>query len=238
MAENFSKNGPLSPHQRAMLRLLAEFDRVCHRLGIPYVLYSGTLLGAVRHRGFIPWDDDLDVMLLRADYARFLAEAPALLDPEIFYLQAEFSPHWPMFFSKLRLENTACLERYHPRDPRHHQGIYLDIFPCDNGLNGRFFQRIQYFPPGSSLRALWPGGVTIPAILSKKRPWASADGCHSGPFGASPPPAGRTAKRFTRFSAAGRRSGGTCSRGVGSPSEPLEHLRAVNTPFPPAGTSC
>lgn len=95
-------------HQSALLTLLTEFDRVCKVLEIPYVLFAGTLLGAVRHQGFIPWDDDLDVMMLRADYDRFLAEAPAVLDADRFYLQGEFSEHWPLFFSKLRLNGTTC----------------------------------------------------------------------------------------------------------------------------------
>ena len=80
-------------HQAALLRLLRELDRVCKQLNIPYVLYAGTLLGAVRHEGFIPWDDDLDILMLREDYRRFLDEAPALLDADTFYLQKEFSGH-------------------------------------------------------------------------------------------------------------------------------------------------
>ena len=115
-------------HQAALLRLLREFDRVCKQLNIPYVLYAGTLLGAVRHEGFIPWDDDLDVLMLREDYNRLLAEAPAVLDTDTFYLQKEFSDHWPLFFSKLRLNGTTCLEKVHPKDSQIHQGIYIDIF--------------------------------------------------------------------------------------------------------------
>ena len=67
-------------HQQALLQILREFDRVCRALNIPYVLFAGTMLGAVRHRGFIPWDDDLDVMMLRSDYERFLAQAEDILD--------------------------------------------------------------------------------------------------------------------------------------------------------------
>ena len=131
-------------HQQALLVILGEFDRVCKKLDIPYVLFAGTMLGAVRHQGFIPWDDDLDVMMLRKDYDRFLKEAEPHIDREKFFLQKEFSEHWPMFFSKLRLNNTTCLEKYHPRDPEIHQGVYIDIFPCDNTAKSELGRRLQF----------------------------------------------------------------------------------------------
>lgn len=131
-------------HQAALLTLLTEFDRVCKALGISYILFAGTLLGAVRHEGFIPWDDDLDVLMLREDYDRFLSEAPAVLDTDTFYLQKEFSEHWPLFFSKLRLNGTTCLEKYHPRDPHIHQGIYIDLFPCDNARATGLGRKLQF----------------------------------------------------------------------------------------------
>lgn len=133
----------LQEHQGALLLLLREFDRVCKKLEIPYYLFAGTLLGAVRHEGFIPWDDDLDVIMLRADYERFLRQAPQELDSGVF-LQKEFSAHWPMFFSKLRLEGTTCLEKYKPKDPKIHQGVYMDIFPCDNAYDSRLLRKIQF----------------------------------------------------------------------------------------------
>lgn len=132
-------------HQAALNMLLKEFDRVCKVLEIPYILFAGTLLGAVRHEGFIPWDDDLDVMMLRADYERFLQEADTVLNREKFFLQKEFSDHWPMFFSKLRLNGTTCLEKFHPRDPQMHQGIYIDIFPCDNAAKTELGRRCQFY---------------------------------------------------------------------------------------------
>lgn len=135
---------PIREHQQALYSLLSEFDRVCRKLDIPYILFAGTMLGAVRHQGFIPWDDDLDIMMLRADYDRFLAEAEQVLDREKFFLQKEFSEHWPMFFSKLRLNGTACLEKYHPRDPESHQGVYMDIFPCDNAAGTGFGRKLQF----------------------------------------------------------------------------------------------
>lgn len=144
MTENRQRHDTLADHQAALLRLLRELDRVCKQLNIPYVLYAGTLLGAVRHEGFIPWDDDLDVLMLRKDYLRFLAEAPALLNADTFYLQKEFSQHWPLFFSKLRLNGTACLEKIHPKDPEMHQGIYIDVFPCDNAHPTPWGRRLQF----------------------------------------------------------------------------------------------
>ncbi len=131
-------------HQAVLLELLKEFDRVCKKHDIPYVLFCGTALGAVRHKGFIPWDDDLDVSMLRSDYERFLKIAPAELY-EKYYLQAEFSKHWPMKFSKLRKNNTTYLEKFHPKDKKMHQGIYIDIFPCDNAYDNEFMRKLQFY---------------------------------------------------------------------------------------------
>ena len=138
------ESATIQMHQEALLKLLREFDRVCRALDIPYMLFAGTMLGAVRHQGFIPWDDDLDVIMLRSDYERFLAEADTVLDRESFFLQKEFSDHWPMFFSKLRLNGTTCLEKYHPKDPEIHQGVYIDIFPCDNAAKTELGRRLQF----------------------------------------------------------------------------------------------
>lgn len=135
----------LHDHKQALLVILREFDRVCKSIGIPYMLFAGSMLGAVRHQGFIPWDDDIDVLMLRKDYERFLSEADRFLDLKKFYLQKEFSEHWPMFFSKLRLNNTACIEKYPIKDPEMHHGVYIDIFPCDNAARTELGRRIQFY---------------------------------------------------------------------------------------------
>lgn len=138
------KSATVQEHQAALLSLLREFDRVCRKLEIPYFLYAGTLLGAVRHKGFIPWDDDADVVMRREDYARFLREAPQVLDDKRFFLQKEHSEHYPMFFSKLRLNGTTCLEKFIPKDPKMHQGVYMDIFPCDNAFSSKLGRKLQF----------------------------------------------------------------------------------------------
>lgn len=189
--EQQGESASLAEHQRALYALLCEFDRVCGVLEIPYFLFAGTLLGAVRHEGFIPWDDDLDVAMRRVDYDRFIREAPAVLNREAFYLQAEFSDHWPMFFSKLRLNGTACLETHHPKDPLMHQGVYMDIFPCDNAFNSLLGQKLQFlcskviiakglykrgYSTGSRVKKAFmtfcrmlPGGVFFRFVLGPKK---------------------------------------------------------------------
>ena len=139
------KETTLAAYQAVLLQMLRDFDAICRKYEIPYMLFAGTALGAVRHQGFIPWDDDLDVMMLRPDYERFLQVAPAELNPEVYYLQREFSPHWPMFFSKLRKNHTACMERLIPKDPQMHQGVYIDIFPCDNLSDNALVRKLQFY---------------------------------------------------------------------------------------------
>lgn len=136
--------GALNKHQAVLLELLKEFDRICKKHNIHYVIFCGSALGAVRHKGFIPWDDDLDVSMLRDDYEHFLKVAPDELK-EQYYLQAEFSEHWPMNFSKLRKNHTTCLEKYHPKDKKSHQGIYIDIFPCDNAADKDRGRKWQFY---------------------------------------------------------------------------------------------
>lgn len=134
----------LQAHQTVLLQMLKEIDRICKKHDIPYMLFSGTLLGTVREGGFIPWDDDADIVMLRDAYEKFLQVAPEELGAE-FFLQKEFSEHWPMFFSKLRKNGTTCIERYVPKDQKTHMGVYVDIFPCDNLYESKFLRKVQFW---------------------------------------------------------------------------------------------
>ena len=158
----------LREHQRALLTLLQAFADVCEQYNISYMLYAGTMLGAVRHQGFIPWDDDIDVILPREDYERFLSIAPQILDANQFYVQKEYSPHWPMFFSKLRLQHTACMEKFVPKDPLLHQGIYMDIFPCDQLSDSGLKRKLQFLASKIVIaRGLQQRGYATNSILKK-----------------------------------------------------------------------
>ncbi|MBR5134374.1 MAG: LicD family protein [Clostridia bacterium] len=135
----------LQEHQQVLLELVEEIDRICQKHDIPYILFAGSSLGAVRHQGFIPWDDDVDLAMLRKDYERFLEVAPKEIDPEKYYVQAEYSDHWPMYYTKFRKNNTACIEKHHPKDKKVHQGIYVDICPCDNAKDNAFLRKMQFY---------------------------------------------------------------------------------------------
>lgn len=134
----------MNDHQAVLLSMLKDVDALCRETGVTYMLFSGTALGAVRHGGFIPWDDDADIVLLRKDYERFLDEAEANLDPKRYFVQREFGPHWPMQFSKIRLNGTACMEKFHPKDRQIHQGVYIDVFPCDDLSDASIVRAIQF----------------------------------------------------------------------------------------------
>lgn len=126
-------------HQ-VQLAMLLELDRVCRHLGVGYQLGAGTLLGAVRHGGFIPWDDDVDVVMLRADYRRFLREAPTLLDSSLFLQTWRSDPHFRVGFAKLRRQDSVFREKS-SQISRYHHGIFIDIFPFDPVLPGCWWWR-------------------------------------------------------------------------------------------------
>ena len=116
--------------QKKELELLKCFTEICDRLGLRYYLVCGSALGAVKYGGFIPWDDDVDVGLLREDYELFLEQAPALLPEHLFLQNYRTDPAFPAIFSKLRNSDTTFIERSAASLPIHH-GIYIDIFPLD-----------------------------------------------------------------------------------------------------------
>ena len=93
--------------QLAELGILQAIDEACAKLGIPYFLDGGTALGAVRHGGFIPWDDDADIGMLRPDYERFLVEAPALLGSRFTVASPRTHPAMAGMFAKVMLAGTG-----------------------------------------------------------------------------------------------------------------------------------
>lgn len=172
----------LNELQKTQLSMLRDFDAVCRKNNIPYQLFSGTALGAVRHHGFIPWDDDIDVVMLRENYERFFDTAAKDFDSQKYYVQREFTEHWPMFFSKLRLNGTTYIEKYHSHDAEIHQGVYIDIFPCDNLSNNRFVQKLQYIASKFVIaKSLYTRGYETDSKI-KKASCSFASSCRLNPF--------------------------------------------------------
>ncbi len=116
------------------LDLLMEFDRVCRKHDIPYVASSGTAIGAVREKGFIPWDDDIDLEMLREDYDRLCEIAPDEFQEPYFWQTVQTDPGYRMGHAKLRnSRTTALMERQISKSLFHsNQGIFIDILPMDN----------------------------------------------------------------------------------------------------------
>ncbi|MCR5696850.1 MAG: LicD family protein [Marinilabiliaceae bacterium] len=126
---------------------LQVIKKVCEQLSIDFVLYGGTLLGAYKYQGFIPWDDDVDVALERESYEKFIAEAPRLLPKDFVLQNLTIDSKSPYSYTKLRLKGTRCIEKNHARLDIE-QGVYVDIYPIDNipddnALYKRQFVKIQ-----------------------------------------------------------------------------------------------
>ncbi len=117
------------------LQILTDVADFCDRHQIRYFLSSGTLLGAVRHQGFIPWDDDVDISMPRKDFDRFLSLASRL--PEQYTCQASrFVPEYPIPIVKIRKKGTVMKEPAMADLPIEH-GVWIDIFPIDRVSNVR-----------------------------------------------------------------------------------------------------
>lgn len=117
--------------QLMQLDMLVEFDRVCRKNDIRYTIFGGTLLGAVRHKGYIPWDDDADIAMLREDYEKFKKVADQL-NPKICYLQDhETDPEYRWGYSKLRRTGTKYI-RIGQEHLKCKTGFFVDIFPMDD----------------------------------------------------------------------------------------------------------
>lgn len=129
--------------QLIQLECLLEVDRICRRHGIDYSIDGGTLLGAVRHKGFIPWDDDIDVIFTRDEYDRFFEICKSELDTERFFLQEyRTDPHYRVGFPRLKRNDTVYI-RAGQENLKQHSGVQIDLFVLDNMPNGWLARRVN-----------------------------------------------------------------------------------------------
>lgn len=131
--------------QNIILNIMQHIDEICLKYNIEYYIIGGTALGAVRHGGFIPWDDDLDIAMDRANYNKFLSVCKKELNNEVYYFQ-ESEVDWPLYFSKVRLRGTYFEEVEEDKSIlKKNRGVYVDIFPLDNVSDNKIISIWQYF---------------------------------------------------------------------------------------------
>lgn len=149
--------------QRALLHALElkialEIKRVCEKNGLRYFLTAGTLLGAVRHGGFIPWDDDMDIGMPREDYDAFCEACATDLGPAFWLQTWDTDQDYPFPAGKVRLNGTRAPEKFAEGNlggGAGRDGIYVDIFPFDAVPDGRWAAKAQGWRYFLCKRLLW-----------------------------------------------------------------------------------
>jgi len=159
--EDFSKyNGEGTELRKAQLRMLdilREVDKICRKHDIPYWIDYGTLLGAIRHGGFIPWDDDLDISMMQEDYKRFLAIAPQELPNHFVVQNSSTEKYFPLTYTKIVDKCSKTTSDDYSQQHREFNGLWIDIFPIIKGnvkfrrwidpIYGRCYRRVHHFEP-------------------------------------------------------------------------------------------
>lgn len=122
--------------------LLDAIDKVCREHGLRYYVIAGTLLGAVRHKGFIPWDDDIDVALMRKDYDLLVEHAHEWFAEPYSIVAYNNDLGYPKYFAKLEDMSTTLVERFYLG---YVGGIYMDIFPLDSVPDNKLLRAWHYY---------------------------------------------------------------------------------------------
>lgn len=157
--------------QLIQLEMLIEVDRICRKCNIKYNIIAGTLLGAVRHGGYIPWDDDADVALLRSEYEKFRQAVKTELDTSRFYFQDNRrTKGYRWGYGKLRRKNTLFLREYQEHMP-YRQGIFIDIFPLDGVPDNYVLRSLKNFQCFCVRKILWSKVGQIADQNFWKRQW-------------------------------------------------------------------
>lgn len=138
MAEELTQE-KLRKLQLTELHALDEVARICELHNLKYFLIAGTLIGAIRHKGFIPWDDDIDIGMMRNDYDKFIEYCKIDLDTEHFFLQTPSTEEGSADFelARIRINGTKYVEK-HRKDLNLHEGIFVEVFPYDDLPDNNF----------------------------------------------------------------------------------------------------
>lgn len=125
------------------LEILREVDAVCRKNNIKYFADSGTLLGTVRHKGFIPWDDDIDLVMFRKEFNRFRRIAKKEMSAKLFCQSGYNDRGFYGGMLHIRMNGTTAIQYQNFPYANYHQGIFIDIFPLDGVIENKFFFTLQ-----------------------------------------------------------------------------------------------
>lgn len=138
-------NEQLRQLQLNELELIVEVDRICRKNNIRYSLDGGTLLGAIRHKGFIPWDDDADIIFTRHEYAKFYRACKKDLKKDMFFLQEyRTDPYYRWGYAKLRHKGTEYV-RKGQEHMKYRTGVCIDLFVVDNVPDNPLLRQLYYW---------------------------------------------------------------------------------------------
>ena len=132
--------GNLELH-KVLLSAMKDIDKICRENGLRYFLHAGTLLGAMNHKGFIPWDDDVDISMMREDYERFIEIVQQEYNDRYFLHNYMTDPMYPNNRSVLRILGTR-IEHFHKSNNRYTQ-VPVDIVPLDNAPDMKWERKVQ-----------------------------------------------------------------------------------------------
>lgn len=151
--------------QKKQLEILKEFIRVCDENNLTYFANGGTCIGAIRHHGFIPWDDDIDVMMPREDYEKLLKLQNPWSDDKYFLQTFRTDKHYVLNFAKLRDSSTTYIESLFSGIRQNH-GVWIDIFPLDgiSTKNKEYKKKWRY----KSIRTWVNVYISYPYALRRK----------------------------------------------------------------------
>ena len=146
--------------QLKMVEILDAIDDICARHNIQWWLYYGTLLGAVRHNGFIPWDDDCDIVMMREDYERFIEAAKKELPDNLHLQNRELEPAYNKSITKIRMNGTKLISLEENENEPYHQGVFVDVFVWDYHLkiNETILKNISWITKLRYKRKKYPKG--------------------------------------------------------------------------------
>ncbi len=144
------KNHTLSPLQQSILNIYKEVKEALDKNGLRYFAIGGTCIGAVRHQGFIPWDDDMDLVMPDSDYKKFVSIAKDILPPHLEMLVRSDHPHDPTVAGRVFDKNNTFIEDHEKKYPEEYKGVFVDILPMgglpeDEADRARYFKKMKRY---------------------------------------------------------------------------------------------